>query len=192
MVIPNHVTPALSAILQASSATPSTNPPSNPTLPIGWLVLWWICSRNKTKPIGGWLAYYYYQLYLGLVVSCLLIAGVSIHSYVPENFEGVKDRYYFFLASNLPGLLLMCFQAAVATFLLAFKSWDLLELLRKVLIAQAVAEGIGLAIDSKYFPDNIGLGLLSFVPTVLWTFYFFKSARVQRVFKTHDWVPVTS
>ena len=192
MVELSHLRSVLSMILQASPATPSTSPPSTPTLPIGWLVLWWICSRNKAKPIGGWLAYYYYQLYFGLLISCFLIAGVSIHSYVPENFEGVKDKYYMFLASNLPTLLLMLFQAAVATFLLAVRSWDLLELLRKVLVAQAVVEGVGLAIDMKYFPDNIGLSLMSFVPTVLWTLYFFKSSRVHQVFKTHDWAPAPS
>jgi hypothetical protein len=183
----NDLMIAAGTIFQGAQATPSTSTPTTPTLPIGWLVMWWICSRNKTKPIGGWLAYYYYQLYFGLIISCFLIAGVSIHSYVPENFPGMQRTFYLFLASSLPSLLLMLFQGAVATFLLAIRTWDLVELLRKVLVLQAIAEGIGLGIDAKYFPDDFALGLLSFVPTVLWTFYFFKSERVRRVFKTHDW-----
>jgi hypothetical protein len=158
-----------------------------PVLPLGWLVMWWICARRKKEPIGGWLAYYYYQLYVGIIFSVILVAGVSIHSYVPEYFSGETQRFLLFLLSALPAIIFAVFEAAVATFLLVLKTWDLVELLRKVLIAQAVAQGIGLVVDAKYFPGNVPLSLLSFVPSVLWVGYFFRSDRVRRVFKTHDW-----
>lgn len=162
-------------------------PSPAPVLPIGWLVIWWICARRKRDPIGGWLAYYYYQLYLGVVVSAFFVAVLNIHSYVPENFSGQRGLYLLFVASTLPGLILLVFQAAVATFLLLLKTWDLVGLLRKVLLATAIAEGVGLFIDAKYFPDNVGLSLVSFIPSVLWVGYFYRSDRVRRVFKTHDW-----
>jgi hypothetical protein len=163
---------------------------TTPTLPLGWLVMWWLCARRKQEPIGGWLAYYYYQLYVGVLFSIAMVAALNIHSYVPENFTGESTRFYLFLLSALPALLLMLFEVAVATFLLALRTWDLVQLLRRVLIASALAELIGLVVDAKYFPDNIALGMLSFVPHVLWIGYFYKSDRVRRVFQTHDWQPI--
>jgi hypothetical protein len=166
-------------------ATDRPNPA--PVLPLGWLVMWWICARKKKDPIGGWLAYYYYQLYVGVVFSVFLVAVLTIHSYVPEYFSGETQRYLLFMLSALPTLILLLFETAVATFLLVLKTWDMVELLRKVLIAQAVAQGLGVLVDVKYFPENVPLSLLSFVPSVLWVGYFFRSARVRHVFKTHDW-----
>jgi len=160
---------------------------TTPTLPLGWLVMWWICARRKKEPIGGWLAYYYYQLYLGAIVSIAMVAGLNIHSYVPENFSGQSKLFYLFLLSAVPGLLLLFFEVAAASYLLSLKTWDLVVLLRRVLIASALAETVGLVVDAKYFPDNVALGMLSFVPHLLWIGYFYRSERVKRVFKTHDW-----
>src|SRR6266568_7298103 len=91
---------------------------TTPTLPVGWLVMWWLCARRKNEPIGGWLAYYYYQLYLGVIISIGMVAGLNIHSYVPENFSGQSKVFYMFLLSTLPGLLLLFFEVAAASYLL--------------------------------------------------------------------------
>ena len=119
-----------------------------------------------------------------------MLAALNIHSYVPENFSAQPKLFYLFLLSALPGLLLLFFEVAAASYLLALKTWDLAVLLRRVLIASALAEAIGLAVDAKYFPDNVALGMLSFVPHLLWIGYFYRSERVKRVFKTHNWQPV--
>ncbi len=164
--------------------------PPTPGLPLGWLIMWWLCARRKKEPIGGWLAYYYYQLYLGAIVAIATLAGLNIHSYVPENFTGQLNRFYLFLLSAVPGLVLLFFEVATASYLLALRTWDMVLLLRRVLIASVVAQAVGLVIDAKYFPDNIALGLLSFVPNLLWIGYFYRSERVKHVFKTHDWQAV--
>jgi hypothetical protein len=164
-----------------------SNRPKTPALPIGLLIVWWICARRKQHAIGGWLAYYYYQLYVGILISVGMIAGITIQSYVPEYFSGDHKTYVLFLLSALPILILTVFEAVVATFLMALKTWDLVQLLRKVLIALVAAQLIGLVIDIRYFPDNIPLSLLAFVSTVLWTGYFYRSKRVHRVFESHDW-----
>ena len=160
------------------------------TLPLGWLVMWLICARRKNEPIGGWLAYYYYQLYVGAIFSILMVAGLNIHSYVPENFSGQMKVFHWFLLSVLPGLLLLFFEVAAASYLLALKTWDLVVLLRRVLIASALAEAVGIAVDAKFFPDNVALSMFSFVPHLLWIGYFYRSERVKRVFQTHDWQPI--
>jgi hypothetical protein len=161
------------------------NPPT--AAPLGWLIMWLLCARRKKEPIGGWLAYYYYQIYFGVLLAVLMVAGLNIHSYVLENFAGDTKTFVLFLLSTLPSLVLLLFQMAVATFLLVLRTWDMVELLRKVLIAQVVAETIGLLLDVKYFPDNVPLSLLSFAASLVWLAYFYRSARVRHVFKTRDW-----
>lgn len=110
---------------------------TSPALPIGWLVMWRLCARRKKEPIGGWLSYYYYQLYLGAILSIGMVAALNIHSYVPENFANQSKLFYMFLLSAVPSLLLLFFEVAAASYLLALKTWDMVVLLRRVLIASA-------------------------------------------------------
>jgi hypothetical protein len=94
-----------------------------------------------------------------------------------------------FLISTVPTLVLTLAQAAVATFLLKIRSWDLVILLRWVLAADIVVVLASTVIDVKFFPDNLPLDFITLVPSIIWLAYFFRSTRVQRVFKTHDWSP---
>jgi hypothetical protein len=36
---------------------------------IGALIMWYVCGSRKKQEIGGWLLYYYIQLYLAVIVS---------------------------------------------------------------------------------------------------------------------------
>lgn len=92
-----------------------------------------------------------------------------------------------FLTSTVPLLITYALQVAVATFLISVRTWDLLRLLRWLLVAEIAISGLGIAIDTKYFPDNIILDFFTIVPAILWLAYFFRSQRVTHVFKLHDW-----
>jgi len=175
-----------SSIAMFVAATSAQTHPYTP-LPLGWLVAWWICSRRKKDEIGGWLLYYYWQLYAGLVVSMFLFFGVSIDSYTAENLP--PRTYVLFLISTVPTLVLTLAQAAVSTFLLKIRSWDLVVLLRWVLAANMVAALASTLIDVKVFPDNLPFDFMTLVPSIVWLAYFFRSTRVQHVFRTHDWNP---
>jgi len=51
------------------------------------------------------------------------------------------------------------------------------------------------AIDSWKFPDDLGLDVIAAIQTSAWLIYLFRSVRVERVFKHHDWeqtVPATT
>jgi len=52
---------------QASSTNTYT-----PTFP-GGLIAWWICSRRKREQLGGWLLFYYWQLYGGALMSVIFL-----------------------------------------------------------------------------------------------------------------------
>jgi hypothetical protein len=168
-------------LLQASS---SETRPYTP-FPFGILLAWWICSRHKREPIGGWLMFFYWQVYSGILMTLLLFA-FNIQGYVPENFDSTS-RFTFFLASALPSIVLLFVQCAVATFLLSARTWDMVRLLRCVMIAELAFTVLATAIDARYFPENVVFGALSLVSIPIWLAYFFRSKRVQHVFYLHDW-----
>jgi len=164
----------------ASSSSSSTTP----TLP-GGILAWIVCYRARRNPIGGWLLFFYWQLYGGLVMTSVFFA-INIQSYVPENFDS-SEKFALFLLSVGPSLMLYLAQVAVGTILLSVRTWDVLSLLRWLVAAQIVGGIISMAIDANYFPDNVALNLLTVIPQSLWLAYLFRSVRVKHVFKTHDW-----
>lgn len=87
----------------------------------------------------------------------------------------------------MPSLLLFVVKCAVGTLLLSARTWDMLKLLRWVMIAELAAGVLGAGIDAAYFPDNLGLSFLTIVPDMLWLAYFFRSTRVRHIFYSHDW-----
>jgi len=173
----------LSSILQAAQATGGNG--YTPTLPGGIIILGIICNSRKKKPIGGWLLFYFWQLYAGLVVTTLQFS-TNLQSYVPENFDD-KHLFYLFIVSSVPLLIVYALQVAVATFLISVKTWDLVRLLRSLIMTEIVAITIAIPINAKYFPDNIFINVYNLLLAFAWLIYFFKAQRVIHVFKTHDW-----
>lgn len=158
---------------------------SAPAYPGGLIVAWIICNGAKRNQIGGWLLFFFWQLYGGVIITAVLFA-TNIQSYVPENFDST-DRCALFLVSTVPTLMIYLAQLGVGTILLSVRTWDLLKLLRWLIGAEVVAAIISTIIDANYFPDNVGLNFLTLVPEALWLAYFFRSKRVKHVFETHDW-----
>ena len=176
MVSPDAV---LLVTMLVSSGTQAT-----PALP-GGIIAWIVCNGRKRSPIGGWLMFYYWQLFGGLLLSAVFFAS-TIQSYVPENFDS-GTRFALFLASAAPGLILLLIQASVATLLLSVRTWNMLRLLRWTLLAQTVAAGIALILDAAYFPENQVFSILQIFQEGLWLAYFFRSTRVRHVFNLQDW-----
>jgi hypothetical protein len=78
-------------------------------------------------------------------------------------------------------------KCAVATLLLQVRTWDMLKLLRWIMVADVSAGVLATAIDSAYFPDNVAITSLALVADLIWLVYLFRSSRVQHVFLSHDW-----
>jgi len=170
------------AILLTSSSNGSQYTPTFPGG--GLLVAWLICNGAKRSAIGGWLLFFYWQLYGGLLITSIFFA-FNIQSYIPENFDNT-ERYLLFVGSAVPSLLLLLAQVAVGTILLSVRTWDLLKLLRWLLAAEIIAAIGATVIDAAYFPDDVGLNLLTISRGVFWLAFFLRSAPFNHVFLTLD------
>src|SRR5262245_3543170 len=102
-------------------AANSTAPAYTPTFP-GGILAWIICNQRKRQQIGGWLLFYFWQLYSGTLVT-LIVFIAAFQSYVPESYDNATT-YYWFLASTVPVLILFALQVSVATMLISVRHWD--------------------------------------------------------------------
>ena len=168
--------------LIATAGSDSNN--YTPGLP-GGAIAWWVCNSRKRQQIGGWLLFYYWQIYSGVVITILFFV-LAFQSYVPESYDD-PNKFRLFLASNVPILMLFAMQLAVATMLISVRTWDLLKLLRWLMITELAAATVALVIDYGHFPDTMVFDFLTIGPTAVWLAYFFRSKRVAHVFNSHDW-----
>lgn len=154
----------------------------------GALLMWWICSRRKEKPIGGWLLYFYIQLYVGGAVGIIFML-LSLKNYNPATWQSMP-LYWLFLISGLPGQLLLVAQVVVASVLLKKRQWRWVEYMQ-LLFALDLAFGLlAVLIDHWHFQDNVAFNFLTLAYASIWLLYFWKSVRVRSVFKTKDWKAV--
>jgi len=173
-----EIIPTIAMILTESS--------KSPTFPgIGGLLAWWVCDRNKRNPIGGWLQYFYWNLYGGALVSLAFIA-MQTNSYIPE-YVGDTKVYLLFLCSVAPGVVMLFIQVVAGTFLLMVRTPEMLRLFKWLIGTSAIVGFIGIGLDTLYNPDNIPLAAIGLVADCLWLLYFFRSKRVKHVFQANDW-----
>lgn len=175
---------APSQLLALLLVTGSSNSNYTPGFP-GGIIAWIVCYRSRRSPIGGWLMFYYWQLYGSILLTTIFFV-TAFQSYVQESFDDA-GLYHLFLLSVLPILLLYAIQIVISTMLLSVRSWELLKLLRWVLLVQLVACSIAGVIDAQKFPDNLFLDVWDAIGPVIWSLYLFRSKRVKHVFYACDW-----
>jgi hypothetical protein len=178
---------AMGCLVSAEAlAATSGAQPQNP-LGAGLFVAWGIAYLTRRRAIGGWLLYYYIQLYMSLLVSLIFFPQV-ISNLAPGEWDSTM-RYVLFVLSTVPVVLAQGLEAFAATRLLFSRNEKNLHFLRKVLVALVAASGVSLAIDIAYFPEapSIALDVLTFVFSGIWTAYFLKAKRVRLVFIELAW-----
>lgn len=151
----------------------------------GGIVAWIVCNRRKREPMGGWLLFYYWQLYSGVLLTALFFV-MSFQNYVPENFVEPR-RYWLLIAGTVPTIILFAVQVAVATMMVSVRTWEMVRLLRTVMILELIASCLGAVVDAQVFPDNLPADAMVIAPQLIWLCYWFVSRRVRHVFEAHDW-----
>jgi hypothetical protein len=146
------------------------------------------CISRRKQEIGGWLLYYYIQLYLGAVLSIPIFA-LSFNNYRPSSWSVQPALYPLFLLSTVPGVLIPPVQLIIAERLRQSRDSAWLPTPRHVLWIELAAAVLAILLDSKYFDLNsAGLDAVGLIWPGVWLPYFYISNRVNRVFVRKDWL----
>ncbi|MBN1547237.1 MAG: hypothetical protein JW902_11305 [Syntrophaceae bacterium] len=148
-----------------------------------------IAYVTRRMAIGGWLFYYYLQLYIGVLLTIAFIPAI-VNNLQPTGWED-KTIYGFFVFSIVPPLLVKVLEVIFATRLL-FKSQrneKNVKTVRYVLLSSVIFSIISLVIDGYYFRENAGLSIYAVIFASIWCLYFFYSYRVDYVLsrRTDPW-----
>ena len=163
----------------------ATNNDFIPAFPVG-IIACIVCNMRKRSEFGGWLLFFYWQLYSGAVLTVFLFLR-NFQAYVPENFASHASRHNWFMITAGSTIVILALQVAVGTMLIVVRSWDMVQFLRILLAAQVVAMVGAIIVDANYFPNYVAIRVGSLISECIWMAYFFMSDRVQHVFKYHDW-----
>jgi len=146
-----------------------------------------MCIVRRKKEIGGWLLLYYIQLYSGAIISIFLLM-VSIQNYLPMTWGGITGLYILFLLSTVPNIIITFIELYFAERLRKSRIFEHLHPFRIVLWFHFGIAISGLFIDLMFFKDNVPLAVISLIYPAIWLPYFYRSKRVDKVFRTHDWI----
>jgi hypothetical protein len=175
--------------LAASTNTQAPNP-----VGAGLFVALALAYLTRRRAIGGWLLYFYLQLYSSLLMSLLFINRVTVNL-APETWDSAFLYVLFFLGT-VPVLLAQLAEVTLGTVLLFHRNARNVQWLRTALLALAMTSGISLGIDLAYFNEfpSIFFDVLTFLFACVWTIYFWRSKRVRLVFieRAWDWAVVSA
>lgn len=153
----------------------------------GLFIAFAIAYLSRRRAIGGWLLYFYVQLYLGLLISLLFVPQV-ISNLKPSSWDNAF-LYVMFFISVVPVLATELIEVFAATKLLLRRSEGNLNFLRWTLVALVVASVVSVAIDLVWFKGDTG-NISDFITAffaVIWAAYFRKAHRVKAVFIDKNW-----
>jgi hypothetical protein len=166
-----------------AGAKPAANNAAGAGLLVGVVVIY----LTRRMAIGGWLFYYYFQLYIAFLI--LLSSFPLIFDQLNPTVWDSSARYVMFLFGTIPGMATQCAEVLVATVLLTQRNARILRVLRVILICVVGAKALALAIAVRNFPSTLRLGGLTLFLAAAWAAYFFMSKRVRSVFTNNDWSP---
>jgi hypothetical protein len=169
----------------AESQAPSTRNIGGPLFGASIAAL--ICYKARKRAIGGWLLYYYIQLYGGTLILGI-ISLASISNYYPQNWAD-KPLYTLYLLSTIPTDITNIFEIIVASFLLSkrFRNSSTVNILRVVFVLAFIFSIIGIFIDLAHWKESVPFDILGILWPGIWFFYFTFSKRVDSVFRRTDW-----
>ncbi len=172
---------SLPALAQQTSQSSTS---SSSAFPIGILIIW-LCARRRKKPIGGCLAFFFYQVAIGLLVT-IIFTIAELHNYNPGIWHD-QFSYLLFIISTIPEIVVLLCLVGVSMGLLYYRDWKWVLRVRVILIAYVVCGVVGGLIDYYYFAENIPLDIYGLIFPSLSLAYFYVSKRVKHVYMTHDW-----
>lgn len=166
---------------------------SSGTLPNSTYAFFWaalicaVCYINKKKAIGGWLLFYFIQLYLSTMLDAILnIAGISVFS--PASWGNIK-LYILNLITTIPTTLFLLTLTIMSFWMIPKRkrSWKVIKIVKVILILDLVFSLMAVIVDSIYWPDARYFSIVGLIWTTAWLSYFSRSKRVHAVYLSRDW-----
>lgn len=177
----------------AQSGTDSTTSSSTSPAPLGLIIVGLICNAKKRNPIGGWLLFYYIQLFIGVILWLLftLILMDTLAQNLNINYWDQIIQYILYLLTTIPSDILLFIELIFASMLLnkKFRNRKIYNWLRITIAATFGFSLLALAVDSYYWPENSIFDILAIVTSGAWLLYFTFSARARMVFIENNWDP---
>jgi hypothetical protein len=144
-----------------------------------------LCWFRRKEEIGGWLMFFYYQVYAGTFLSLSAVAK-QIGVYTPRPWKN-ETNHIFFIIAAIPRLVGFLMIVIIATILLKKRELSWLSRLRLVMGIELTLMACSLLIDAYRFPSAFTFDLTEAILLSLWLTYFFQSQPVHDIFVTHDW-----
>ena len=153
----------------------------------GNLLPFLIAYLFRRRPIGGWLLFFYIQLYLNLIFTLLLFPSL-FSELRPADWSSFFDYGMFFL-SVVPPAIILILESCIATVLLFRRNERNVRLLRSTLLGLVIASMISIIVDAVYFKEHsaISISIVAAIYALVWYLYFTNSRRVQMVFIDKTW-----
>ncbi len=153
---------------------------------LGPMSMYWLCSSRKHKSIGGWLLYFYIQIYVAVIAEVAVFYSSNL-PYLDASRWRDATPFYLYVFQSITPLVVIGAEGVVATIMLKKREWEYVSLFRLVLAAHIVVVLAVTAIDAAYQRANVSWDFIALAWPVLALLYFSLSKRVRRVFQTHDW-----
>jgi hypothetical protein len=171
-VMVSHQTTLAVAILFEIGSRPQFNPAS-----LAWVgaIVGFLLRKH---PIGGWLFYILFQLFMGLAATAI---NLNWARFVPRHWTN-PELYLLFTLTTMPKVLILTAVVAACIMLLRTFEWQWLVVLRYLLILYAILGGLQIVVDAFYFSSSVPYEAASLASTFGCLAYFFVSARVRHVF----------
>ena len=146
--------------------------------------LGFLCRRHA---IGGWLFYFFFATYAGLV-SVLFTTRSDLRALAAASWPSTS-QYHWYLVATLPVQGLYFAIIIAATSLLMARTARRLKILRGVLLLTLIVSIVcGTLIVFEPPLEILAISNFAVASSALfWSLYFLDSVRVKRVFVTHDW-----
>ena len=131
------------------------------------------------RPIGGWLFYFFCQVFIALSLIALTTRWAL---YLPRAWNS-GGQYMLYVLAGMPRMLLMVAIAGVCVQLLLTREWRSVIGLQYALTTYAFLTILKIQADILWFPTMLSLDVLSLMFPAVWVVYLGVSHRVRAVFQ---------
>lgn len=160
----------------------------SPFIATGTVVIGFFCYLSRREPLGGWLRLFFWQVFLGSVVTIALFDPAFFH---PTKWNSI-GTYAIAAVLFFPTLIAKAAVCVISVLLVWKKSWVWVRYMRITLWFDAAWQAIGVLVYGLVYDQNVIFQCMTTIGPIIWLAYFYKSSRVIQVFRDKTWTSTTT